>query len=72
MEALCAASIAGLAIYDMCKAVDKGMWMESVRVIEKKGGRSGDWVRDDGGEVVNTEKGYSYVREEVVKGEKGE
>jgi len=43
MEALTAASIAGLTVYDMCKAVDKGMIMEAVRVVLKEGGRSGDW-----------------------------
>lgn len=70
MEALCAVSVAGLAIYDMCKAVDKGMWMDSVRVVEKKGGRSGDWVRGDGGNIVNIGKGRSYAVEEEVKGGK--
>jgi len=43
MEALTAASVAGLTVYDMCKAVDKGMVMEAVRVVLKEGGRSGDW-----------------------------
>ncbi|WP_166268533.1 cyclic pyranopterin monophosphate synthase MoaC [Marinobacter caseinilyticus] len=43
MEALTAASIAALTLYDMCKAVDRGMVIDSVRVIEKKGGRSGHW-----------------------------
>jgi len=43
MEALTAASIAALTIYDMCKAVDRGMVIESVRLLEKSGGRSGDW-----------------------------
>lgn len=44
MEALTAASIAALTLYDMCKAVDKGMVIEGVRLLEKKGGRSGHWV----------------------------
>ena len=43
MEALVAASVAALTIYDMCKAVDKGIVIESVRLVEKTGGKSGDW-----------------------------
>jgi cyclic pyranopterin phosphate synthase len=43
MEALTAASIAALTVYDMCKAVDRGMRIESVRLLEKEGGRSGRW-----------------------------
>ena len=43
MEALCAVQIALLTIYDMCKAVDRGMVIESVRLLEKSGGRSGHW-----------------------------
>lgn len=45
MEALTAASVAALTIYDMCKAVDKGMVIESVQLLEKHGGKSGDWQR---------------------------
>lgn len=41
MEALTAASVAALTIYDMCKAVDRGMVIESVRLLEKVGGKSG-------------------------------
>ena len=44
MEALTAVQVALLTIYDMCKAVDKRMVMEGVRVLEKKGGKSGDWA----------------------------
>ncbi len=44
MEALTAASVAALTIYDMCKAVDKGMVIESTRLLSKTGGKSGDWV----------------------------
>ncbi len=44
MEALTAASIALLTIYDMCKAVDRGMIIESVRLLEKRGGKSGHWI----------------------------
>ena len=43
MEALTAVSIACLTIYDMLKAVDKAMTFESIRLIEKSGGRSGHW-----------------------------
>jgi len=43
MEALTAASIAALTIYDMCKAVDKTMSIHGIRVLEKHGGKSGDW-----------------------------
>ncbi len=43
MEALTAASIALLTVYDMAKAIDKGMVIEHVRLIEKRGGKSGDW-----------------------------
>ena len=44
MEALTAVQIGLLTIYDMCKAVDRGMVMTDVRVLEKHGGKSGDWV----------------------------
>ena len=43
MEALTAASVAALTVYDMCKAVDKGMSIEGLRVVLKEGGRSGRW-----------------------------
>ena len=46
MEALTAASVAALTIYDMCKAVDRGMTIESVRVLEKLGGKSGHFRAD--------------------------
>jgi len=46
MEALTAASVAALPIYDMCKAVDRGMTIESVRVLEKLGGKSGHFQAD--------------------------
>jgi len=48
MEALTAVSVAGLTIYDMCKAVDRTMHIEAVQLISKSGGRSGTWVRPDG------------------------
>lgn len=43
MEALTAVSVALLAVYDMVKALDRGMVIEGVRLVEKRGGRSGDW-----------------------------
>ncbi|MCE1184981.1 MAG: cyclic pyranopterin monophosphate synthase MoaC [Rhodocyclales bacterium] len=43
MEALTAVQVGLLTIYDMCKAVDKGMVMEGVRLLEKEGGKSGHW-----------------------------
>ena len=43
MEALTAASVAALTIYDMCKAVDKGITITGIRLLEKSGGRSGDY-----------------------------
>jgi len=45
MEALTAVSAALLTIYDMCKAVDKGMRLTNIQLEEKKGGKSGDWNR---------------------------
>jgi cyclic pyranopterin phosphate synthase len=50
MEALVAASVAALTIYDMCKAVDRGMEVTAVRLLEKSGGRSGVWRRGAGTE----------------------
>lgn len=46
MEALTAVQAALLTIYDMCKAVDRGMVMGGVQLVKKSGGKSGDWVRD--------------------------
>lgn len=46
MEALTAVSVAALTIYDMCKAVDRGMTITDVQLIEKRGGRSGVYRRD--------------------------
>jgi len=44
MEALTAASIAALTVYDMCKAVDRFMVIDNVQLLEKKGGKSGYWI----------------------------
>ena len=46
MEALTAVQICLLTIYDMCKAVDRGMTMEQIRLLEKQGGKSGHWRAD--------------------------
>ncbi len=46
MEALTAVTVAALTIYDMCKAVDRGMQIQDVRLLEKQGGKSGHWLRD--------------------------
>jgi cyclic pyranopterin phosphate synthase len=46
MEALTAVSVALLTVYDMAKAIDKGMVIESLRLIEKRGGKSGHWKAD--------------------------
>jgi cyclic pyranopterin monophosphate synthase len=47
MEALVAVAAAGLVVYDMCKAVDRGMVLESVHLVRKRGGKSGEWTRTD-------------------------
>jgi len=44
MEALTAATVGLLTVYDMCKAIDRGMRIESVRLLEKRGGKSGHWL----------------------------
>jgi len=46
MEALTAVAAALLTVYDMCKAVDRGMRLEAVELLEKRGGRSGTWTRE--------------------------
>lgn len=46
MEALTAVSIAALTVYDMCKAIDKAMVIEQVRLLRKEGGKSGTWTRE--------------------------
>jgi cyclic pyranopterin phosphate synthase len=47
MEALTAVSVAGLTIYDMCKAVDRGMRIDGVRLVRKSGGKSGDIILEE-------------------------
>jgi len=46
MEALTAVSVALLTVYDMCKAVDRGMRIEAIGLLEKRGGKSGEWKAD--------------------------
>ena len=48
MEALAAVSVAALTIYDMCKAVDRAMVIDNVRLMQKSGGKSGTYTREDG------------------------
>ncbi len=48
MEALTAVTVACLTIYDMCKAYERGMVIDAVRLLEKRGGRSGTWTRAGG------------------------
>ena len=47
MEALTACSVAALTIYDMCKAIDKSITIEEIKLVEKTGCKSGDWKRSD-------------------------
>lgn len=47
MEALTAAGVAALTLYDMCKAVDRGMVVTDVMLLSKEGGRSGSWTREE-------------------------
>jgi cyclic pyranopterin phosphate synthase len=49
MEALASVSIAALTIYDMCKAVDRAMEIDQIRLLRKSGGKSGDYQREDEG-----------------------
>ena len=56
MEALTAASVAALTIYDMCKALDKGIEISSTRLLSKSGGKSGDWMNKKSGDF-NKEPG---------------
>ncbi len=47
MEALTATQVSLLTIYDMCKAVDRGMVISDIKLLEKSGGKSGHWIRDE-------------------------
>jgi cyclic pyranopterin phosphate synthase len=63
MEALAAVSAAALTVYDMCKAIDRGMVISEIRLDEKRGGKSGTWTR----ERVST-KGSNSRRKPAKKG----
>lgn len=52
MEALMAVSIAALTVYDMCKAVDRSMTINGIRLIEKSGGKSGHFLREEAGKTA--------------------
>ena len=54
MEALAAVAAAALTVYDMCKAVDRGMVISEIRLEEKRGGKSGTWTRDSLRQQVRT------------------
>ena len=47
MEAMVAVAAAGLTVYDMCKAIDRGMRIDAVRLVRKSGGKSGEWTSRD-------------------------
>jgi cyclic pyranopterin monophosphate synthase len=60
MEALAAVAAAALTVYDMCKAIDRGMEISQIRLDEKRGGKSGTWTRESAAKVmspVDTPKG---------------
>lgn len=65
MEALCAVQVALLTIYDMCKAVDRGMSIEEVHLVEKVGGRSGSWRRPDA--IARTQTGPTAPMDSKVE-----
>lgn len=69
MEALTAASVAALTIYDMCKAIDRGMQIEALRVTHKEGGKSGTWDRTGDGPIRELPQGT--VRAVCVSKRKG-
>ena len=60
MEALVAVAAAGLTLYDMCKAIDRGMTIEAVRLVSKRGGKSGTWQRE--GETPDLAGARAIVR----------
>ena len=61
IEALTAASVAALTVYDMCKAVDRGMCIQNVCLLEKKGGKSGHFKREEG-ERAGTSSAFPSAR----------
>lgn len=69
MEALTAASIACLTIYDMCKAIDKDMIIEDIKLIKKTGGKSGDYMRNLGKVIsINISDKKGVVKEPIGSG----
>ena len=64
MEALTGATVAALTIYDMCKAVDRGMKISEVRLEQKSGGKSGDWQRQQDDGVAHVVF-FASIREEL-------
>lgn len=71
MEALVAVAVAALTVYDMCKAVDRGMTIHGIRLLEKRGGKSGAWVAEGyRGEVVsvNISKELGVPKRRVQEG----
>ncbi len=71
MEALTAVSLATLTIYDMCKAIDKDMVIENIRLIKKTGGKSGDYVRkEEKGKVIsiNISDKKGVIKEQIEEG----
>ena len=74
MEAMTAVSIALLTIYDMAKAIDKAMVLEDIRLIEKRGGKSGDWraapaMDGDAGEDMGDDMGDEDMSDDDVEPE---
>jgi cyclic pyranopterin phosphate synthase len=59
MEALAAVSAAALTVYDMCKAIDRGMTISNIRLDEKRGGKSGTWRREAAGVALRPRVGSS-------------
>ena len=70
MEALVAASVAALTVYDMCKALDKGIEIREVRLERKSGGKSGDYARKSGEEKVMMTAAVLTVSDSVARGER--
>jgi cyclic pyranopterin phosphate synthase len=64
MEALTAASVAALTLYDMLKGVDKGVEIGPIRLLEKTGGKSGTWKRDESGMNAGTGRDEPTVKPE--------
>ena len=71
MEALTAVSTCLLTIYDMCKAIDRGMEIKDIRLLEKEGGASGSYKRNTGAKVisVNTSKEKGVIKKPIGQGE---